>query len=453
MIGHVQRWVALIIFAALLATNSAMHARAQSTDELAALRGQVSRLSSQGKYVEAIPVVELVGTALNNLALLYYAQGRYAEAEPLYKRGLAIYEKALGPDRPDVGTALNSLAELYRAQGRYPEAEPLYKRAIDIIEKALGPDHLDVGISLNYLARLYFDQGRYAEAEPLLKRALDLIEKALGPDHPDVSTALNNLALLYFVQQDWTHAADFWRRSTGVIISRAQRGTLGVGQALTGKQKTEAEQLSNRFWGLLKVAYRLASNQRSLDEKLGSEMFQTAQWAQSSEATQSLQQMAARGAKGDPRLAALARERQDLVTEWQQRDGARSAAVAKAPEKRNSQTETANVARLAAVDTRIGEIDKRLAVEFPEYAALVSPAPMSVEEVQAQLAPDEALVLTLDTPEWKPTPEETFVWVVTKSDARWVKSKLGTKALAERVSQRHCLSCGQRTLLTEWRGR
>ena len=42
--------------------------------------------------------------ALNNLAALYDNQGRYAEAEPLYKRALAIQEKALGPDHPDVAT-------------------------------------------------------------------------------------------------------------------------------------------------------------------------------------------------------------------------------------------------------------------------------------------------------------------------------------------------------------
>ena len=40
--------------------------------------------------------------SLNNLAELYRNQGRYAEAEPLYKRSLAIREKALGPDHPDV---------------------------------------------------------------------------------------------------------------------------------------------------------------------------------------------------------------------------------------------------------------------------------------------------------------------------------------------------------------
>jgi tetratricopeptide (TPR) repeat protein len=69
---------------------------------------------------------------------LHRAQGHYAEAEPLYKRALAIAEKALGPDHPNVGTTLNNLAELYRAQGHDAEAEPLKKRAQAISQKSLG---------------------------------------------------------------------------------------------------------------------------------------------------------------------------------------------------------------------------------------------------------------------------------------------------------------------------
>ena len=61
-----------------------------------------------------------------------------------YKRSLAIREKTLGPDHPDVASALNNLASLYHKQGRYAEAEPLYKRSLAINEKALGPDHPDV---------------------------------------------------------------------------------------------------------------------------------------------------------------------------------------------------------------------------------------------------------------------------------------------------------------------
>ena len=78
---------------------------------------------------------------LNNLALLYYAQGRYEQALPLYQRALKITEKALGPDHPLVATGLNNLAGLYYARGRYEEALPLLQRAVSIAEKSLGSDH------------------------------------------------------------------------------------------------------------------------------------------------------------------------------------------------------------------------------------------------------------------------------------------------------------------------
>ena len=153
------------------------------------------------------------GQSLNNLAALYDAMGRYAEAEPLYRRSLAIREKQLrarpprrghqpeqpgdlyrrhGPVRrgraalppqpgdpgeatrarpPDVATSLNNLANLYQDMGRYAEAEPLYRRCLAIREKQLGPDHPEVANSLNNLAHLYRSMGRYAEAEPLTAAA------------------------------------------------------------------------------------------------------------------------------------------------------------------------------------------------------------------------------------------------------------------------------------------
>ena len=62
---------------------------------------------------------------------------------PLYERSLAIWEKALGKDHPDVANSLNNLAALYYAQGKYEQAEPLYERSLAIDEKALGKDHPD----------------------------------------------------------------------------------------------------------------------------------------------------------------------------------------------------------------------------------------------------------------------------------------------------------------------
>src|SRR5262249_59720486 len=104
-------------------------------------------------------------------------------------------EKVLGRDHPDVARSLNNLAALYQSQGRYADAEPLYRRSLAISEKVLGRDS-DVATSLNNLAELYRNQGRYADAEPLYRRSLAVSEKVLGRDHPDVSTSLNNLAAL-----------------------------------------------------------------------------------------------------------------------------------------------------------------------------------------------------------------------------------------------------------------
>jgi tetratricopeptide (TPR) repeat protein len=133
-------------------------------------------------------------TALGNTLRLL---GDYAGAQPVSERALALRERLLDPDHPDVATSLNNLAELYRIQGRYDAAAPLYQRALALRERALGPDHPDVATSLNNLALLYHDQGRYAEAEPLYQRALAIHERALGPDHPAVDGVRRNyLALL-----------------------------------------------------------------------------------------------------------------------------------------------------------------------------------------------------------------------------------------------------------------
>ena len=173
----------------------------------------------------------------------------------------------------------------------------------------------------------------------------------------------------------------------------------------TGKKQSEAEQSREQFSGLIKAMHRQILQGRSLDAAAPRESFQIAQWALSSEAARTLAQMAARGAKGDPILAALARERQDLVAEWQTRDGLRNAALGEAAAKRNAKAEAENRDRLTSIDTRLAEIDTKLAADFPDYAALASPSPLSVEEVQAQLRPEEALVLFLDLSEFGPTSE------------------------------------------------
>ena len=58
--------------------------------------------------------------------------------------------------------------------------------------------------------------------------------------------------------------------------------------------------------------------------------------------------------------------------------------------------------------------------------------------MQSRLGDDEALVLFLDTGGTKPVPEETFIWVVTRTGMRWARSELGATALTREVAALRC---------------
>src|ERR1700751_3674507 len=73
------------------------------------------------------------------VALDYAAPGRFAEAERLYREALAFNEGKRQRSQgvtTDIATTLYDLAELYRDQGRNDEAEPLFKRALALRAKA-----------------------------------------------------------------------------------------------------------------------------------------------------------------------------------------------------------------------------------------------------------------------------------------------------------------------------
>jgi CHAT domain-containing protein/tetratricopeptide (TPR) repeat protein len=408
-------------------------------------------LGAQGRYGEAEQLFrralerqeralgkdhpDTLGT-VNNLAVLCQMQDRHAEAALHLQRALKGYERAFGKDHPTTLSIVSNLAILHLDQDQYAEAEPLAHRVLEAREKSLGKEHPDTLTSVNTLAGVYRVRGRYAEAEALQKRAVAGLERKLGDDHPNTIDGTANLAKVYFAQSDWDRATQFWQRSTDAVIKRTLRGARDT--RMTGTSRSDAERWSLDFSRLVKATYRLAPDGSVADGARVNQTFQIAQWALSSEAAKSVAQMAARGVTGNPKLAALIRERQDLTAEWQNLDARRNASLSQGEQKRSKQSEDANRARISAIDKRIAVIDKRLAADFPDYTSLASPAPLAIEETQALLGPDEALVLFLDTDALKPVPEETFIWVVTKTENRWARSALGTKALQHEVQALRC---------------
>jgi tetratricopeptide (TPR) repeat protein len=96
-------------------------------------------------------------------------------------RGIAA-ESAFGPDHPSVAVSLNNLALLYQDRGDYADAEQLYRRSLAILEKALGPDYQGALNWLNDLAdprrvrSVMSDQDKSATADTSMLTDADWIE-------------------------------------------------------------------------------------------------------------------------------------------------------------------------------------------------------------------------------------------------------------------------------------
>jgi CHAT domain-containing protein/tetratricopeptide (TPR) repeat protein len=386
-----------------------------------------------------------VATLLLSLASLNGRQDRYAEAEPLLKRALAIDEKALGPNHPDVALDLINLAAQYHNTGRYAEAEPLFKRALAIREKVLGLDHPDVGRSRYALATLYMNQGRYAEAEPLFRRALSVQEKAFGSDHPKVSDSLSNLALLYQNLRRYADAEQSLQRSLAIYEKALGPNHPHVAESLNSLAALYLNQ--SRYADALPMAQRVIANGRAQpsvilpvlfgaqrenlmsDEKAIDASLNVIQRGSQSSAAAAFGKLAVRLAAGNDRLAQLVRKDQDLATEADALDKAIIAAVSQEPSKRDAAAERRTRDRLAAVAAERAALQKTFATEFPDYAALSNPLPLTARDIQAVLSADEALVLFSTSGS-----KESYVFALTRDRVDWQAIPLGADALSQKIA-------------------
>ena len=82
---------------------------------------------------------------------------------------------AVAPE--DGAAALAARAAALRQAGKHSEAIQLAQQTLAIREKQLGPDHPDVAESLAKLGRLYLQRGRNADAESVLGRAQAIFEQ------------------------------------------------------------------------------------------------------------------------------------------------------------------------------------------------------------------------------------------------------------------------------------
>jgi tetratricopeptide (TPR) repeat protein len=201
--------------------------RDQDLNEWVRLQHEIADLLvAQGKYSDAEKLFRSVIEAraralgpenpntLDSRHRLIYAlsrQSKYAEAEAEAREVRRLREKVLGPDNPDTAVSRYDLAEPLVEQGKYAEAETLYREVIRLEEKMLSPEHPRTLAARVGLATVLSSEGKTAEAEPLYREIIRLDHKVYGPENPNTLNDRQNLATALQADGKYAEAEEQYR--------------------------------------------------------------------------------------------------------------------------------------------------------------------------------------------------------------------------------------------------
>jgi hypothetical protein len=178
----------------------------------------------------------------------YEKEQRFADAEPLFKRALAIREQAVGSDHPETAALVNNLASLYQEQGRIGDGLPL-------VERMIGPGRAQARAALPVL----LDAGRQQlmPQEEALDDALDVVQHGA---QSSAATAVNKLAVRLAAGSD--HLAELVRRDQDLAgeAETLDKAIIAAVSRQGAKRNASAEQRSRDTGRDFRGARHLARN-------------------------------------------------------------------------------------------------------------------------------------------------------------------------------------------------
>ncbi|UVW27079.1 tetratricopeptide repeat protein [Massilia sp. H6] len=191
--------------------------------------------------------------ALGQLADNYVKYEKHLKAEPHYLRLLSMKEKALGPQHADVSDTLEDLASVYAATARLAQAEAAQRRALAIRLASSGSTNPMTRRAMLKLAGLVGARGDLASARHYLNEAQSGAERALGAADAGLPDELSVIAQEYYELGQYEDAEALNRRALAMVEAREAPGIAlesplnGLAWTLAARGKhAESERLFRR---------------------------------------------------------------------------------------------------------------------------------------------------------------------------------------------------------------
>ncbi|MBI3071314.1 MAG: serine/threonine protein kinase, partial [Deltaproteobacteria bacterium] len=127
------------------------------------------------------PDDELEARLANSLNSIHQARGDFEKARAFAEKAAAAAERAFGSDYRRAMPYRINLAMVLAQSGQGADAQERLRQALAVAEKELGPNHPDIGdYHLSNLAWFLLRDGKCAEALPVAERAYRISRRAFG---------------------------------------------------------------------------------------------------------------------------------------------------------------------------------------------------------------------------------------------------------------------------------
>ncbi|MEP7002729.1 MAG: serine/threonine-protein kinase, partial [bacterium] len=216
----------------------------ESSDEHRALRDSVSAREllaygvSRARELAGQPAIE--AQMLDLIGRIRTQIGAYVEARVVLDEALALRERELGEQHPDVATSLMSLAALINAiDGQDSAAVPLLERAVAIRTRLFGELDPRTTDAMYVLASTLHTSGHYRRARPLFEKWLADIQHQPPQLTPARASQLSDMGHVFEFSGQYQRAEQLSRQA------------LALYQALYGDRDARVAKAMEQVGGIL----------------------------------------------------------------------------------------------------------------------------------------------------------------------------------------------------------
>ncbi len=366
-------------------------------------------------------------SATEALGQVLMLQGRYADAERLFRRSAGILVD-LGFDADNLTLVLTrrKVASALVLMERWDDAGKEYDAIAAAIKGNWPANRAETILDIPERVQVLYRTGRVEEGIVVASKILGSTQKRNGDQHFDTALARGQLATGYALAKRTDQAMPLFRASVPILVTPKQ----GADQTDDGSGDValEAVQVRQIVESYIATLAELKTPPPGIDP--GIESLKLVDFIRGQSVQRALAASSARAATRDPQLASLVRQDQDDERQISALFQAINDALALPQDQRDGNAIKQMQGSVAKLKAKHDAAWKTIASKFPDYANLINPRTPSVDDIRKALRPDEAFV------SFYLARQKSFVWVVPKSGpVGFASAPLGSAEIEKKVNK------------------